>query len=297
MKNHTLPFLITLCIGVAISCFVSSCVGIVLFETPASAQAGQSIQVRVRVKSDFHVNQYRVKFLLSKDPLLSEEDRLLHTAVRNALSIYSHHDISASLSLPNNLLTGEYYLIAHSSEGGSTIYSGGQNVYTRKIMISGVNSNLPDLVVTHPYLLDTLAYGGTLNKGFYGTKQFLPGRNMTLSLSLENRSNGFAGASAMHVYLSRDATYSPAQDQLLSAQSFAPIPAKGRVEHAFDFKMPDVNRCGSYYLFIVPDYLNQVSEYDENNIIRLRVYVPCSALDITKAEVPVLVLAGVPNIR
>lgn len=295
MKNST-PFkmLLLLC-GLTLLFLSQGCLGIVQFLAPDSANAGQTINTLVRVKP-FNTGESRVRvdYYLSSDHFYDKEDVLLQTAESFLASGDRYVDVNASFSLPGNLNSGEYFLLAVAYESETVwIYNEGQNVFHRKIDIFGTANDRPDLMFADVYLIKNAAH-------YYQPPSYFPGSTVATTLSLENKGPVYGAIYVtVRYYLSRSATFSLTDPtlSLMNEDVISSIGPNERLELTNSFIVPNVATYGLYYQHIIADYWNSTQETNEdNNLVTKMFYINQKREDhyIRSLDSPGLVLTGQP---
>jgi Ca2+-binding RTX toxin-like protein len=90
------------------------------------------------------------------------------------------------------------------------------------------------------------------------------GGTFDLTYRLENRGNYVAGASQVGVYLSTDSTITTA-DRLIAIENVASLSAGASRNEGGTFTMPNNIPGGNYYIGVIADHTNTVSESNESN--------------------------------
>ena len=274
--------------------FLPSCLDIVLFEAPDTAWNGQSINVKVRVKTDVPVEVsnasgasqgIKVIFILSLDPIYDRQDIVLKTESFNTTpSPYSHMDISTSLTIPNNTYAGKYYLLAIPFERLNNvevlpaynpwIYRYEANVSYRPIRITGLTNNGNDIQPSNVYVYSPKQ----IDKDIFRTPYSIDNSpiirdNIRVTYSLENRGWGSAGGSQTYFYINKDNRWF-----LLGSMPASAMAGNGRLENTFERNIQAYGlTSGTATLYIFTDFNNQVAEARENNnIITKSIYIDAS---------------------
>ena len=292
-KFSNTPFLIIA--AFAITVLFDACVGIVYFNAPCSADAGETIQLDFRLKRDVNFfspsNVHTLYVYISKDQYFDREDIPLHKITGFDLFPNSYKDISVDCTIPDDLLSGQYFLIAISNDHTTIspeIYKGtGTNVYHRQININGSTTNGADLSVTNTFFYEKNL---SIKWGYYDRKNFIAGQNITTVMTVENRGDEMADNSYIQLFFSKDPVLS--NDDPLVGGTVEPINGQGRKEMLLDFIVPYVDNYGYYYVIFSADHFNQISEPNEqDNIVVRRVYVELPYLQFAMAYAPALVFS------
>ena len=192
MKNHFFTTIILGLVLVVTPLFFSGCEGIVIFNVPCSADVGSTIPIDIRIKRDEHHitftgdYDYSVFIYLSKDQYYDPDDIPLNKVTGSNLFKNSYADRSFTCTIPNNILPGEYFLIAipNSSALADEPYlytwvfctAKGTNVYSRRIIITGNNNFGADLAITNTHFNNSQYDGFGQPWGYYNTKYFFARR-------------------------------------------------------------------------------------------------------------------------
>ncbi len=123
------------------------------------------------------------------------------------------------------------------------------------------------------------------------------GGSMNANCTIYNLSGATASTSTVGYYLSADAVLDAA-DQLLGNSTGYALPVGQSSQRYGNFVVPQTTTAGNYYILFVADYLNQVSESNENNnvaSVSFTVTPPTIDLTIQQAAVtPLNTAAGNP---
>ncbi|UOQ72479.1 CARDB domain-containing protein [Hymenobacter cellulosilyticus] len=120
-----------------------------------------------------------------------------------------------------------------------------------------------DLVIQQAYLNSTTTTGGT---------------TISASHYVYNQGNTAAASSNVGYYLSTDATFS-SNDVLLTSSTGGTLAAGNYSTRYPSLTIPTGTTAGNYYVLFVADYLNTVTETNENNNVAsaaLTVVAPAS---------------------
>lgn len=252
---------------IALIMLMPSCVGIVLFEAPDTAQSGSSIYVKVRVKTDVYARYgFSVAFVLSYDQIYDNQDLKL-TTVRNDIPIEAHQyrDIGTYVTIPNNYYAGKYYLLAIPYENDYSnlaVYLSQQNVFYKPITITGSPNYGSDLVTTNVHVYSPVTIDERLTDRSF-TQIITLKDQVRFVFSLENRGLSTANASSLYFYF-----YDSSLNRwyFLGATSTPALGSNGRWEGTVfaDFRGRGLSST-TYRLFIFTDFNNSVLETREDN--------------------------------
>ena len=185
-------------------------------------------------------------FYLSEDETFSGDDLELGYQFLDSLNGGETSSKFKSLSLPNNLAAGNYYLLFRADGYNNQVSESDEanNVFAQAIEIT-----LPDLLVQNVSL----------------TGEVSPGSNITVSYEVMNLGPGAASDSWTYFYLSEDETFS-GDDLELGYQSLDSLNGGETSSQSKSLSLPSSLTPGNYYLLFHADgYNNEVSESDETN--------------------------------
>ena len=275
---------------IALITLMPSCLGIVLFEAPDTAESGTSIYVKVRVKSDvFEPTGISVLFVLSYDQIYDDQDRKLTTVQRN-IPIHAHEyqDIGTYVTIPNNYYAGKYYLLAipyeKSKFSNLFIYESQQNVFYKPITITNNPNYGSDLVTTNVHVYSPVTIDESYSDRSFTNIRTLKDQ-MRVVFTLENRGLSTANASSLYFYFYNS---SNRNWHFLGATATPSLGSNGRWEATIyaDLKGRGLSSNTTYQLYIFTDFTNTVSETREDNNVytnRANLRVP-NALQNEEAE-------------
>jgi subtilisin family serine protease/subtilase family serine protease len=216
------------------------------FIVPNNAAPGQPFPVSVTTKNQGtgSAAPSRTKFFISIDTVIDSsdmrlaEDQLVPTAAPGA-----SFPASISLSIPPQLATGTYYLIAKADADDVHFESQeGNNTRARQIYVGA------DLVIS-------VLMGPT------GTT---PGATMTMSYTVENQGGMSAPVSNVRFYWSTNSTLDAA-DTVLSTETVGSIAQTGNAPGQTTFIVPASATVGTFYVIAEADALKVVPEIRETN--------------------------------
>ena len=253
---------------IAVITLMPSCVGIVLFEAPDTAQSGSSIYVKVRVKSDrLEPMGINVAFILSYDQIYDEQDVQLKTVENNVpLAAHEYRDIATYVTIPSNYHAGKYYLLAipyeREYQNGLLIYQHQQNVFYKPITITNNPNYGSDLVTTNVHVYSPVTINESWGNRSFTNIQTLKDQ-MRVVFTLENRGFRTANASSVYIYF-HDSSLN--RWYFLGAASTPSIVGNGRWEGTV---FADLRGKGlsnqQYRLCIFTDFWGTVLETREDN--------------------------------
>jgi CARDB/Subtilase family len=200
---------------------------------------------------------------LSSTPTITTSDTLLGTISAPALAAYDfvgwfNYQL-ASMTLPNNLTPGTYYL------GGFADYNG-------QIVETNNNDNVVQLTVTAPPQPDLTAYLSN------GSMTAAAGSSINVQTWTDNLSTGSSGPSTTAIFLSSTPTITTS-DTLLGTISAPALAAENNTGwynyQLVSMTLPNNLTPGTYYLGGFADYNGQIVETNNNdNVVQLTVTAP-----------------------
>ena len=175
--------------------------------------------------------------------------------------------------------SGDYYLLFVADSGGDQAESDeSDNVRAVPINLAGSSSKLPDLIVTAVTAPSTAVIG-----------------NIDVSWTVKNQGTAdVSGYWSDSFYLSTDATYDSSDTFASSYYHSSSLAAGASQSFNTTINLPGVP-AGSYYLLVVADGSNYVTESDETNNVRavpITLTVPAVDLVVTAADAPATAKAG-----
>lgn len=243
-----------------------SCLGIVFFEAPDTAESGSSIYVKVRVKPDKRESVgFKVLFVLSYDQIYDDQDVKLKTVLSNTpIDAHEYRDIATYLTIPNNYYAGKYYLLAIPYEFNNLmVYIHQQNVFYKPITITNNYNYGSDLVTTNVHVYSPVTIREDIEDRSFTNIRILKNQ-MNVVFSLENRGLSTANASSLLFYFYD--TYNR-RWYYLGGTSTPALSSNGRWEGFiyFDLERRGLSSTITYQLYIFTDLFNTVSETREDN--------------------------------
>ena len=175
--------------------------------------------------------------------------------------------------------SGDYYLLFVADSGGDQAESDeSDNVRAVPINLVGSSSRLPDLIVTAATAPSTAVIG-----------------NIDVSWTVKNQGTAdVSGYWSDSFYLLTNATYDASDTFATSYFHSSSLAAGASQSFNTTINLPSVP-AGSYYLLVVADGSNYVSESDETNNVRavpITLTVPAVDLVVTAADAPATAKAG-----
>ncbi|MCM3879369.1 MAG: S8 family serine peptidase [Vicinamibacterales bacterium] len=216
------------------------------FIVPNNATPGVPFSVNVTTKNQGTglAAPTRTKFFISIDTVIEPTDvQLVEEQVVPIANPGASFAASIPLSIPEQLPTGTYYLIAKADANDILFESQeGNNLRLRQIYVGS------DLVVT----------------ALTGPSGATPGASMTLNYSVANQGGVAAPVSNLRFYWSTNSSLEAA-DTLLSNENVGPIAPAGVASGQTTFIVPAGAAIGTYYVIAEADALDAISEIRETN--------------------------------
>jgi subtilase family serine protease len=239
---------------------------------PATAAAGASITVSdtTRNQGGGAAGASTTRFYLSTNTLFDVGDVMLGGRSIPALAAGASSFGSSSATIPAGTPDGAYYLLARAD--GDEVVAEIQefnNTYSVAIQIG------PDLVVS--------AFTAPATAG--------AGAVLTLSDTTRNQGGGTAGASTTRFYLSVN-TLADASDVVLGARSVPALGAGASHSASTSVTIPQSTATGAYYLLVVADADNVITETQEFNNGRYSFVLVGADLTLPSLTVPATTGAG-----
>ena len=174
--------------------------------------------------------------------------------------------------------SGDYYLLFVADSGGDQAESDeSDNVRAVPINLVGSSSKLPDLIVTAATAPSTAVIG-----------------DFDVSSTCRTRTSRCLRLLVESFYLSTNATYDPSDTFATGYYHSISLAAGASQSFNTTINLPSVP-AGSYYLLVVADGSNYVSESDETNNVRavpIALHVQAVDLIVTAADAPATAKAG-----
>ncbi len=241
--------------------------------------AGQRISVRptVRNTGSGYALPSTASVYLSTDQVISAGDTLLGHVPVGMLPGGQSSTGTIWVTIPSNLGPGDYY-IGVVADGMNTIAESNENNNTNhaKIRISGGQTMVPTTVPTTqptsvPTTVPTTAPATSLiapdlvvESVTPGTSSPYAGQRIAVTARIRNQGGGYAMPNQAYVYLSRDTTITPADTYLGTISTGLLL--SGRISTGTTWvTIPSNLGPGDYYIGVVADGLDTVSESNENN--------------------------------
>ncbi len=221
---------------------------------PATGTAGQPVRITVEIQNQgtAAAGAFRLGTYLSVDSVITRTDIQIGTCNFPGLAVDASSTCGGNVTLPATLAPGTYYVgaivddtdqVRESDENNNTVLAPNQMVVAR--------AAAADLTVVGLTAPDTVTAGDRPN----------------ITSSIRNQGTADAGAFRLGYYLSTDATITTA-DIPLGTCSYTGLAAGANSGCAGPLLFPASLTPGRYYLGVIVDDLNQVTESNEANNTR-----------------------------
>lgn len=187
-----------------------------------------------------------ISYYLSTDNSFSTNDVFLKSDLFAPLVAGVNATYSRQFTVPAGTEPGSYYLICIIDPDQSTTESDETNNVAYAPLT--VQEPMADLVVSNFYLYDKV----------------LPGSSIGVNYNVSNQGTTASSPTTVGYYLSTDNVLS-ASDVLVGEESVGATAAGSNTQVTGGLALPPSTALGTYYLFIVADYLHQEPEIDEGN--------------------------------
>ena len=210
--------------------------------------AGNSITVTALVENQGLVNAgpTQVGYYLSVDTLYDATDVLLGNSSIGALNPTANTTATQSLTIAGSTAPGNYYLLCYADHLDTLAEAQEQN-NTRAIALT-ILPALPDLRVENINIPASVGVGAAF----------------TVSSTIRNGGQGPAGGSKVAYYLSTLPVLNGSATQI-GADTVPRIAALNSQPMTTNLTLPNGLAPGFYYVIVEADYLDSLSESNENN--------------------------------
>ncbi|WP_167291179.1 CARDB domain-containing protein [Hymenobacter busanensis] len=237
----------------AVSCFTAALPDLTLPQftaTPTTVAAGAQVAASVTLSNvgPGVAAATVVSYYLSQNAVFDAGDQLLGTSSGGTLNNGASVTRNNNVTVPTNVASGTYYLLAIADPSGAVVETNEQNNAAAPIAITVIGAN-PDLVVSSPTVSPVSVSAGA---------------NVATTCFFENSGPVAAGAHGLGYYLSTDATFSSNDVWLHSINVASMNPGFGSTRTAA-MTIPANTVPGPYFLLYVADPAGQVTETNEQN--------------------------------
>jgi uncharacterized protein (TIGR02145 family) len=226
--------------------------------TPAFAAAGGESEAFCTVLNSGYgrAGGTRLHYYISADDSLSADDIFLDDSYVRRLRHNSSSDESTTLSIPEDLPTGDYYIL-FVADGEEGIQEENENNNITALPIT-IQPHKPDLIVTNNSDEPLVTA--------HGDFEFLWCR-------VQNTGGDQAGSSRLGYYISED-TIPDSSDDLVGTDNVNPLNAGNSSFESLFFIVPESLPYGTSYLLFVADIDSLIDEVSEtNNVTPLELYI------------------------
>lgn len=204
-----------------------------------------------------------ISYFISEDPVYSAEDLLIHETSTGELGIQNTQFLKRDVYIPSETVPGNYYLIAVLDEDQAVNESDETNnslSIAFEVLKSGPNLVIDRAQMESSELVKDLTY--------------------SISLTVKNTGNAYAGSSYAGFYLSSDAEYDET-DRDLGGRSIYSLSSGRDQSTTGSFTIPKDIEAGSYQLLVRADRFNAVDESNEDdNIYAIPVTISNPEVDL-----------------
>ncbi|MCW3108948.1 MAG: zinc metalloprotease [Segetibacter sp.] len=197
-----------------------------------------------------------VKYYLSSDNSYSSNDVLLGSTSINSVSSNATISNNATLTIPAGTSIGDWYiLIIADADNNVTEGTNGEanNVFANTIQTINCSGSA-DLTI-HDLAIDYR----------YTSSPITPGTAIQLNYTSENTGSISASPIQIGIYLSQDNIFNSATDEYLGNIGRGILNARQTLTEFLNFTIPYCHPCGTYYVFLVMDDQNIITETNKDN--------------------------------
>ncbi|WP_394749454.1 CARDB domain-containing protein [Spongiimicrobium salis] len=257
-------------------------------ESPASANINQRITIRTDLINigTARTPSFRMYYYLNSTPNLNGNPIPLNVisnvdgsfipgsnfdvvrAMNPAGSPAADDDENHHPHIPNNLVTGTYYIVWHLDINDQNTSN---NIRTRSIFINGITPN-PDLVVVNPSVPS-----GTLDVG----------ASITARANVRNQGSQNAGSSTLEYWISSNNTIGAGDVRLATDPVQSLNINQTSTQESATFNLP-ADRSGTQYIIFRADGTNAITETNENNnttAVQINIRTSPGVIDIDRIVV------------
>ena len=204
-------------------------------------------------------NNFLIYYYLSENSVFENSDMYLGYENLNALPAKESKEISKSLSIPDNLMSGDFYLIAVSDATNQIEeLNEGNNEKSLLFSNNSISNSFPDIAITYPYVTPAISE---------------PGSTIKAVATIQNQGERSTEKNfILRFYLSKDRTLDDT-DESLSVMSVPPLDTGITVERENELTLPTDLQSDSYYILFEADTHKVIEESNENNNINYAPFV------------------------
>ncbi|QIX61065.1 T9SS type A sorting domain-containing protein [Hymenobacter sp. BT18] len=214
-----------------------------------SVASGSSVSVSAYVYNlgNSTASASKVGFYLSKNTSLDGNDVLLQSSSVSGISAGNYAYPYTTVQIPSTTAAGSYYILFVADYENSLSESNEQNnvaSYALTVITPGIDLSIYSASLSRT----SVAAGGSVTSSFY----------------VYNSGNTYSASSNAQVYLSKDVTLDN-NDELLTTSTGGYLSAYDYSYRSFSTTIPSTTTPGAYYVLLVADATNAVSETNEQN--------------------------------
>ena len=254
--------------------------------SPASAGAGDEIEVSYTLanRGSEDAAESQIAFYVSRDASLSSDDVLVSREDGDEVDAGDSESSDEDLTVPASLASGDYFVLVVADDRNAVTESNERNnVGAAAFTVTGSTGGgdgTADLRVTNAAVTPG---GGEA------------GESVQVSYTLANEGTGQAAESSLAFYLSTDRDLG-SSDTLIEADDVDEQDANSSGDEDEDITVPAGVAPGDYFLLIVADDGNEVTERRENNNVFAVPFTVESSVSTTPEAVSGVALgAPAPN--
>jgi len=227
---------------------------------PASLRHNETINLECDVNNYSSVDAVTsiMKYFISDDLILSEEDRYLGSEVVAEIPAYSNVNLSAVFTIPDDLQIGPWHVLFYADadteieEIDETNNIGYFNI--------DVEAAAPDLILLNPAVDTNIIYVGY---------------NIQTSVSVTNQSPTSSPSSLIEYYLSLDQAYDSA-DLFIGSNTIEELGTNASETVNNIMNIPDTINSGNWFVIFYIDRSELIDEiFEDNN----QVFIPVQILN------------------
>lgn len=193
-----------------------------------------------------------VKYFLSPDNTYSASDVLLGSTSVNSLASAGSIFYNKTLTIPSGTSSGTKYIliVADAIDDISEGTNGELNNLSANTIAINNCSGSADL---------------TIKFNSFTPATITPGTNVLVNYTRQNLGTATASPIYIGVYISKDNVFDQNNDEFIRDWGAGSLSAGQSITDLLNFGIPDCYQCGTFYVFLVIDYQNDINETDNNN--------------------------------
>ncbi|AIZ64717.1 hypothetical protein PK28_15460 [Hymenobacter sp. DG25B] len=236
---------------------------------PLSIVAGNNMYVTSSIYNlgGTTASSSNVGYYLSTNNTLDGSDVLLATSTGGYLAAKGSSYRDQNLTIPQTTSSGTYYLLFVADNQNGVAESDEQNN-----------------VVSLSFSVVPPSVDLSINSTSLSPTSVMAGNYVSINGYVSNQGNATVKSVTVGFYLSKDAVLD-GSDKLLTNSNLGTIDASGYAYFYPSATIPSGTTPGSYYVLVVADYQNQVTETNEqNNLSALALTVEAPTIDLTMLQ-------------